>query len=250
MLYGELDVAVLLTAVAFLAGYVDAVAGGGGLLTVPALLLAGLSPVEAVATNKLQGTFGVAASSYVFWRAGYVDFPLLRPAIGAAAIGALGGSFVISNADPTWMKVVAPGLLVAIAIYFAFAPGLNLSPARSGLRPIAIAAAIAFPVGFYDGLLGPGAGSFYLAGLVLFAGSAVLPATAGTKVLNFTSNVVALFVFLTGGNIVFALGLPMAVAQIAGAQLGARCSIRYGAALIRPMIVIISLLMAFRLLVT
>lgn len=167
---------------------------------------------------------------------------------GAGAVHLI--SFVISNADPTWMKVVAPGLLVAIAIYFAFAPGLNLSPARSGLRPIAIAAAIAFPVGFYDGLLGPGAGSFYLAGLVLFAGSAVLPATAGTKVLNFTSNVVALFVFLTGGNIVFALGLPMAVAQIAGAQLGARCSIRYGAALIRPMIVIISLLMAFRLLVT
>jgi uncharacterized membrane protein YfcA len=239
---------VLLTLAAFVAGYVDAIAGGGGLIALPALLLAGLSPVEAVATNKLQGTAGVVASSYTFWKAGKLDLPALRLAVPAAAAGSAAGCLLVGLLDPALLKLVIPVLLIAIALYFALAHrpegsddiGSPVHPARL--------AAVAFPVALYDGFLGPGAGSFYMMGLVAFAGLGLLPAMANTKVLNLTSNVVALLIFLAAGSIVFWAGVPMAVAQFAGSRLGARSALRHGSRLIRPMLVTVSVLMAVRLL--
>lgn len=246
---GELETGGLVSLVALAAGFVDAVAGGGGLLTLPALLLAGLPPAAAIATNKLQGTFGVAASSHAYWRAGLVDIGVLIPSIAGAGLGAAAGSAFVSRVDPGLLKVVVPAILVMIALYFAFAPYRGVSERRQRLAPIAFAATIAFPIGFYDGFLGPGAGSFFMAGLTLAAGLGLIEATAHTKILNLTSNVVALVVFLFAGKVVFAFGVPMALGQIIGASLGARNALRHGATIIRPMIVVVSLLIAIRLLV-
>lgn len=237
-----------MTLAAFIAGYVDAIAGGGGLIALPALLLAGLSPVEAVATNKLQGTFGVAASSYTFWRAGQIDLASLRFAVPAAAAGAALGCLLVGHLDPALLKVLIPALLIAIAAYFAFLPRLGPSGSAERMAAPVTAAAIAFPVAAYDGFLGPGAGSFYMIGFVAVAGLGMLPAMANTKVLNLTSNIVPLLIFMSLGTVVYEVGLPMALAQFLGSRLGAKSAIRHGAALIRPMIVTVSVLMALRLL--
>jgi uncharacterized membrane protein YfcA len=244
----HLDLIFLLTLAAFAAGYVDAIAGGGGLIALPALLLAGLSPVEAVATNKLQGTAGVLASSYTFWKAGKLDLPALRLAVPAAAAGSAAGCLLVGILDPALLRLISPVLLIAIALYFAFAHRPEGSDDLRAVLAPARLAAIALPVALYDGFLGPGAGSFYMMGLVAFGGLGLLPAMANTKVLNLTSNVVALAIFLAAGSIVFWAGVPMALAQFAGSRLGARSAIRHGSRLIRPLLVTVSVLMAGRLL--
>ena len=118
----DLATLALLTSAATVAGFIDAIAGGGGLITLPALLLAGVPPAQAIATNKLQGTFGVAAASYRFWRAGEIDFKLLKEAVVATAAGAAIGAFAITQVDPAFLKPVMPWALLAAALYFALAP--------------------------------------------------------------------------------------------------------------------------------
>ncbi len=247
-MYGEIDIMLGLAAVALVAGYVDAIAGGGGLLTVPALLYAGLPPVEAVATNKLQGSFGVAASSYAFWKAGRVDLRRLWPAISAAATGAALGGVTVRHVDPGFLRGLVPVLLVILACYYVLAPRTGFLRPSQRLGDAAFAALVAFPVGFYDGFLGPGAGSFYLTGFVLLAGADLIDATGRTKVLNLASNVASLGIFLAGGDVSFSYGMPMIVGQALGSWLGAHSAMHYGSALIRPMVVMVSLAMAIRLL--
>lgn len=216
-------------------------------------MLAGLSPVEAIATNKLQGTAGVAASTRAFWQAGHLDTKALCMAIPAAATGAAIGCLAVGALDATLLKRAIPAALIVIALYFAFqrpaaGPAIPseqpapLSPTRTAL--------VAFPVAAYDGFLGPGAGSFYMAGLTSLARAPLLTALANTKPLNLTSNAVALLIFALSGNLVLWAGLPMALAQFAGSRLGARAVLQHGASLIRPAVVTVSLLLATRLLWT
>lgn len=237
----ELEIIGLLVAVAVCAGYVDAIAGGGGLLTLPALLMAGLSPAAAIATNKLQGTFGVAAASLAFWRAGHLDLSRWRAAVAAVAIGAALGSLAVQGMDPDWLRRLVPAILVLVAAYFALAPHLGGGGARRArLGPLAFALGVAGPIGAYDGFLGPGAGSMYLMGLVALAGADLVKGVAVTKLLNFTSNVVALSIFAAAGQVDYVVGLAMAAGQIVGARAGAHTAMTRGAALIRPLVVIVS----------
>ncbi len=240
----------LLVAAAFAAGYVDAIAGGGGLLTIPMLLSAGLGPAEAIATNKLQASFGVAASSFAFWKAGRIDVGALLPLIAATGIGAVLGALAVSRLDPALLKTVMPVVLLLVALYFLLSPSLTDESRHRRLGPLGFAAGIAAPVGFYDGVLGPGTGSLFLLAFVTLAGQGVLQATANTKLLNFTSNIVSLGVFLLTGKVLFAIGLPMAVGQVLGAQLGVRTAMRHGARIIKPIVVVVSAAIAVRLLVT
>jgi uncharacterized membrane protein YfcA len=245
----EWEIVGLLAAVAAVAGFVDAIAGGGGLLTLPALMMAGLTPVEAIATNKLQGTFGVAASSFAFWRAGLIDVKRLAPAVAATALGAAMGSLAIRGLDLDWLKRAVPVILIFVAAYFAFAPRLGHGVARAPrLGPAGFAAGVAFPVGAYDGFLGPGAGSMYLLGFVALGGRDLLAGTAGTKLLNLTSNAVALAIFSASGDIDYRAGLAMAVGQVLGSRAGARMALAQGTALIRPLVVIVSIAVAVSLL--
>jgi uncharacterized protein len=234
--------------VAFLAGFVDAIAGGGGLLTVPALLLAGLDPAQAIATNKLQGCFGTASATVAFARKGLIDW---RSAWGFAlvaffssVVGALGVRFLPRPV----LDGLIPVLLVAIALYFALSPKVQDRDATPRLSGLAFGAVVPVAVGFYDGIFGPGAGSFYMLGFVTLLGYGAVRATAHTKLLNLASNFGSLLLYAATGAVVWPVGLVMAGASLAGAQIGSRLAMRLGSRLIRPLLVLISSLMALRLL--
>lgn len=244
----EIEILGLLVAVGACAGFVDAIAGGGGLLTLPALLMAGMPPAAAIATNKLQGTFGVASSSLAFWRAGHLDIGQWRTAAIAVAVGAAAGSLAVQGMDADWLRRLVPAVLLLVAGYFALAPYLGEGARRARLGPLAFALAVAGPIGAYDGFLGPGAGSMYLMGLVAFAGADILKGVAATKLLNLTSNVVALAIFAAAGQVDYVVGLAMAAGQIVGARAGAHVAMRNGAAMIRPLVVIVSIAIAASLL--
>lgn len=244
------DILLMLVLAAFAAGFVDAIAGGGGLVTLPALLFAGISPAEALATNKLQGTFGVASSSYTYWKSGRLDIADLLPSVVASAIGAALGVFAVSLIDPATLRTAMPVVLLMVAAYFALAPRLSDESRHRRLGAAAFAAGVAAPIGFYDGLLGPGTGSLFLLAFVTLAGQGVLAATASTKLLNLTSNVAALVMFLLAGKVLFAVGLPMALGQSLGARLGAATALRHGAQIIKPLVVCVSSAIALRLLLT
>lgn len=244
----SLHIATLLILAAFVAGFVDAIAGGGGLITMPALLLAGADPVTALATNKLQGTFGSGTAMVSYARAGHVR---LRDHAGMAmvAVMAAGAGALVAHLIPAGvLRVTMPVVLIGVAAFFAFRPGLS-DANRAARIPPAVFAVTAVPViAAYDGFFGPGTGSFYTIAFVMLAGFGVLKATAHTKMLNFASNAGGLAVFAFGGAMWWAVGLAMGVAQIAGAALGARAAMRVGAGLIKPLLVVTSSAMALRLL--
>lgn len=238
----------LLVLAAFVAGFVDSIAGGGGLITLPALLLAGIPPVQAVATNKLQSTFGSAMASYRFWKSGLIDTAALMPSVAAAFIGAGFGALMLNWIDARVLARIMPFLLIAVALYFAFGPKASEHEQKARLSKQAFALGIAAPIGFYDGLFGPGTGSFFAIGFVTLAGLPLLKATANTKLLNFASNAGSLLVFIAAGQVIWTIGLAMAVGQTAGAQAGASAAITHGSKLIRPLIVVVCCALAVRLL--
>ncbi len=241
------DLALLLIFAAFVAGFVDAIAGGGGLITVPTLLLCGASPVEALATNKLQGTFGSGTAALSYARAGHVR---LRDQAGMALIAALAGAAgaAVAHLIPAGMlRLIMPVVLIAVAAYFALRPGLSDDHRTERKRPAVFAFTAVPLIAAYDGFFGPGTGSFFMLGFVLLAGYGVLKATAHTKALNFASNIGSLAVFAFSGSMWWATGFAMAIGQIGGAALGARLAVRIGARLIRPLLVITSTTMALRL---
>lgn len=239
--------ALILVLAAFVAGFVDAIAGGGGLITVPVLLLCGADPVQALATNKLQGTFGAGTAALSYARAGHVR---LGDQLGMAAIAAVAGAAgaMVAHLIPAEvLRLVMPAVLIGVAAFFAFRRGLSDADRVQRVRP-AIFAVTAVPlIAAYDGFFGPGTGSFFMMGFVLLAGFGVLKATAHTKLLNFSSNLGSLMVFAFSGATWWAVGLAMAAAQVAGAALGARLAVRIGVRLIRPLLVVTSTAMALRL---
>lgn len=244
----DLHAFVLLCAVAGVAGCVDAIAGGGGLLTVPALMLAGMDPVAAIATNKAQGAAGAASSALAFARARLIDWRAAAPVAVVAGVASVFGALSVTWIDRRTLEALAPALLVAIAIYFLLAPRLSDEKARARVGPAVFAATVAPLVGFYDGVFGPGAGSFYMVGFVSLLGYGVVRATAHTKIVNAASNVGALGLYAATGAVVWPVGIAMAVCAFLGAQIGARLAMRHGARLIRPLLVVVSCAMAVRLL--
>ncbi len=242
------ELVLLLVIAAFLAGFVDAIAGGGGLISVPALLLAGAPPVVALATNKLQGTFGAGTAALAYARAGHVR---PRDQAGMAVVSAVAGGLgaAVAHLIPAEvLRMVMPVVLVGIAIFFAVKPGLSDDDRMQRMAPGLFTLTVVPLIAAYDGFFGPGTGSFFMLGFVLLAGFGVLKATAHTKLLNFASNLGALAVFVATGSIWWATGFAMAAAQVAGAALGARLAMRVGAQLIKPLLVLTSTGMALRLL--
>ena len=156
----------ILFAVAFTAGFIDAIAGGGGLITIPALLSAGLPPAAALATNKLQGSFGTAMSTYTFWRAGQIEIrPMLFP-VACVFVGAGAGTFAVQYVGAGFLMALIPILLVAIALYFLLSPRAGDVEAQARLSLKAFSLTVGIGVGFYDGFFGPGTGSFFALGCV------------------------------------------------------------------------------------
>jgi hypothetical protein len=244
----SVDVLSSLIAVAALAGLIDAIAGGGGLLTVPALLWAGLPPVAALATNKAQAVFGSFTAAAFFVRRGRVDLHRLTTTIALTFAGAMSGALAVRHLDPSLLARLIPLLLIAFALYFVFAPNLDRTDRRQRIGYTGFALSAGFGVGFYDGFFGPGTGTFFATAFVLLLGYDLTRATAGTKVLNFTSNLASLLVFVAAGEVWWGVGLSMGLAQILGARFGAHLVHVHGARLIRPLLVAVSLALSVRLL--
>ena len=245
-----LDTLMLLVAVAGLAGMIDAIAGGGGLLALPAILWAGLPPVQALATNKLQGSFGTFTASYNFIRRGEIDLRRLRIPILMTFIGSASGTLAVQRLGSDLLNQIVPALLIAFALYFLFSPRIGDQDAHHRISHGLFGLLIGFSLGFYDGFFGPGTGSFFAAAFVLLLGYNLRRATAGTKVLNFTSNIASLIFFSLAGQVVWQVGLPMGLAQMAGAWIGSHLVIRHGTRLIRPLLVIVSLAISIKLLLS
>lgn len=237
----------LLCLAAFVAGFIDAIAGGGGLITIPALLAAGLDPVTAIATNKAQACVGTTSATWSYWRAGKIDFRSIKLSLFTTLVGAALGAFAVMHVSTRWLMVLLPLLMVAIALYFLFGPRASDEDSQARLTPFAYAF-VAGGIGFYDGFFGPGTGSFFALSLVMLAGMGLIRATAHTKALNLTSNLVSVVVLGASGHIIWALGAMMAIGQFFGGRLGARSAMSFGPKLIRPLLVIISLIMAGKLL--
>lgn len=241
------DLIVILIIAGFFAGFIDSIAGGGGLITVPALMLAGIPPAQALATNKVQGVFGAATAAISYARRGLVDPRKQWKAALMAAAGGIIGAALVSYLPTDILKFGLPVLLIAIALFFALKPGLNDLDRVQRITPALFTISIVPLIGFYDGLLGPGAGAFYMVGFVTLAGYGVLKATAHTKLLNLFSNLGGLLTFALVGEPLWLLGIMMGLAQIAGATLGARLAAQIGARLIKPLLVLTSSALAIRL---
>jgi uncharacterized membrane protein YfcA len=242
------EAVLLLSLAALLAGFVDSIAGGGGLITVPALMLAGLSPVEALATNKLQGLFGSGSATIAYASKGHVDLGRQLPAALASFCGAVLGALLATILPGDILRAALPLLLIVIALYFALKPNMGDVDRAERMTPFLFSLTLVPLIGFYDGLFGPGTGSFFMLAFVALAGFGVLKATAHTKLLNFASNLGGFATFALAGAVFWKLGLLMGMAQFIGARVGAMLAMRVGARLIKPLLVVTCAALAVRLL--
>jgi uncharacterized protein len=234
---------VLLGLAAFAAGVVDSVAGGGGLITLPALLAAGLPPHQALGTNKGQSVWGSGAALYSYARAGYVRGGRARVTFPVGLLGATGGVWLLIQVPSESLKPVVLGLLVAVAVFLAFRPKLappEGAPEHPPLRLLA-SAVIAFAIAFYDGFFGPGTGTFLILCFVLLLHEVPLRASAEAKVVNFASNLASCALFASSGYVVWQAAIPMAAGQVLGATLGARLTVRSGDNLVRRIVMAVVL---------
>ncbi|MBK1629480.1 hypothetical protein CKO31_01745 [Thiohalocapsa halophila] len=243
-----LELALVLFAIALVAGGIDAMAGGGGLLTVPALLWAGLTPVQALATNKAQSVFGSFAATARFVRAGAIDLRAAALAVACTFVGAAAGSVAVQVLASDLLAGLVPVLLIGFALYFLFSPRVSDLDSRRRIGDRAFAFTVGTAVGFYDGFFGPGTGTFFAIGYVALLGYNLRRATAHAKLLNFTSNLAALLLFVAGGQVVWALALAMAAGQFIGGWIGAHLVLSHGARLVRPVLVAVSLAVSAHLL--
>jgi uncharacterized membrane protein YfcA len=242
------DVA-LLALVALLAGTVDAIGGGGGLLTVPALLWAGLPPHLALGTNKGQSVFGSFAALARFARAGMVDPRRARVTFPLGLAGALAGATLVLAVPPSalWPVVLA---LLALAAAFIGLPRrrpVRLADAPAPGRARLLAGVAALAIGAYDGFFGPGTGTLLIVVFVALLGDGLAHASASAKVVNFASNLAAVAIFSTRGVVMWRIALPMAAAQLAGGWAGAHLAVRRGDALVRRVVVVVTLALAAKL---
>ncbi len=238
----------LLVIAAFVAGFIDSIAGGGGLISVPALLLAGLPPVEALGTNKAQGMFGAGSAALHYASHGQVDIRRQLPWAVFAFIASAAGALVATWIPGEALKIALPFVLIAIALYFALKPNMNDVDRTRRISPKAFGLTVIPLVGLYDGMFGPGTGSFLMLAFVSLAGYGVLKATAHTKFVNFATNVGGLTAFAAAGVVSWKIGLIMGVAQFLGARIGAGLAMKNGAKLIKPLLIVVCIALAIRLL--
>lgn len=243
-----IEIAPLLFTLALSAGVVDAIAGGGGLITVPALLWAGLDPVQALATNKAQGVFGTLAATTHFVRQGAINLRTAAMAVGCTFAGAAAGAIAVQFLAADLLSRLVPLLLIGFALYFLLSPRVADIDSRQRISTGAFSLLIGCGVGFYDGFFGPGTGTFFAMAYLALLGYNLRRATAHAKLLNFTSNLAALLFFVAGGQILWGIALIMAAGQFAGGWLGAHLVVRHGTRLIRPVLVVASLAVSLKLL--
>jgi uncharacterized membrane protein YfcA len=237
----------ILSLVACIAGFIDAIAGGGGLLTIPALLTAGLPPHLVLGTNKLCSTFGSGVASLTFIRRKLFNPRQWRNALIGTAIGAASGALVAHWVPAEWLKQVLPIVVFTCGVYMLF----GRTPVGSTTGTPVIASKRQWPqsllLGFYDGVAGPGTGAFWTVSTLLLYPLDLVRASGVARSMNFVSNACALLVFISAGQVAWGLGLCMGLSLMGGAFLGARTAIRGGAKFIRPLFILVVLALTLRL---
>ena len=236
--------ALFLLAASFFAGFIDSIAGGGGLIQLPALLI-GLpksETAEVLGTNKLSSIFGTSTAA-VLYRKQIKPDPKVLLAMGVPALlGSAGGAMLASKIPTSSMRPMVLVLLIVVAIYTWFKPDLGKFENLRHLprRRVQIAALAGVIIGFYDGIFGPGTGSFLMLILVASLGYAFITASAIAKVVNVATNGGAILVFGINGAVIWQIGIIMGVANISGAIIGARLAIKGGSTLVRKVFLLVT----------
>ncbi len=237
---------IFLWLIAICAGFVDSIAGGGGLLTVPALTTAGIPPQLILGTNKLQGSFGSFSASLKFLSSKQISprdvlWPFLFSFSGAAL-----GSLTVQQIKGDFLKPLILVMLIAVAVFFIFSPKMSNEEKPAKLPPFVFALLFGSIIGFYDGFFGPGTGSFFVIAFMTIAGFGLKGASMRARICNFASNIGALLFFILGSAVLWKVGLLMASGQFIGARIGATLVLNKGSKLIRPMVISIALLMSLK----
>lgn len=239
---------VLLFAAGLAAGTVDAIAGGGGLITLPALLGVGVPVPLALGTNKLGAVFGTASATWSFAQRGAVDLRECVAGIAFTSVGALGGAYAVRRLDPELLAKAVPWLLAAIVVYMVFRPQMGETDRHHRMEPPAFYALFGLGLGFYDGFFGPGVGSFWTIAFVMLLGHNFVKAAGHTKVMNLTSNAFSLALFALGGAVLVLPGLALGAGQLIGGRLGAHLAMTRGARFVRPIFLVMAGLTVLKLL--
>jgi uncharacterized membrane protein YfcA len=236
----------LLFAVALCAGCLDTLVGGGGLLVLPALIMVGISPLQALGTNKLQGTMGTATASMMMLRHRKVVWREVRILMLTAFIGSACGSLAVQAMDTAFLEFMIPLVLIAVAAYFLLSGSMLKHQGAFTVPAPVFQNAVVPAIGLYDGVLGPGAGSFFSLAGVALRGQPLLQATATAKTLNFATNFASLLVFVSAGNFIWQAGLVMMAGQVIGAYAGSHILFKINPLYLRALIVVICLAMLAR----
>ena len=230
------------------AGFVDAIAGGGGLIALPVLLWVGLPPQVALGTNKLQSACGTALAAWRYGRAGLLRWRTLAPGLAITLSASALGALAVTKIDATFLRHLIPVLLIGIAVWLWLKPDLGAQPRPPRLSASGFAVVFGIALGFYDGFFGPGAGSFWTIACLLLLGLDLPAATGHTKAMNLASNLGALAIFLAVGKVRYDIAAVMIAGQIIGARLGSGMVIARGTRFIRPIFLTVVLALAARLL--
>lgn len=233
--------------VALMAGFIDAMAGGGGLLTIPALLLTGMNPVAVLATNKLQACAGSFSASVTMIKKGLIHPKMMKIALLFAFVGSGVGTILVQLSPPEFLQKALPFVIGAVGIYTLFSPNLGKLEATPKMSQKLYERTIAPLIGLYDGYFGPGTGTFFSLSQVVLRGRDLVQATARAKLLNFATNIASLIFFILGGQVVWVVGLVMMAGQLVGAYLGSHMVVKGGAKFIRPVIVVVCFCMVAKL---
>ena len=241
----SIEILTFLFCVGAVAGFLDTLVGGGGLLAVPALLLSGIPPIYVLGTNKFQGSMGTGLATFLLFKKKKLDWNSVKNLMFASFIGSIVGGVVIQFFDTQFLSFVIPIVLVFIAIYFIISP--KPKSITSNPKPNKKFELYAVPVvGFYDGMFGPGAGSFFAMTGVMIKKLEIIQATILAKPLNFASNIAGFIVFFSFGHIAFLIGLLMMMGQMIGAFFGTHYLLKANPLIIRLLIVIISISMLIK----
>jgi len=255
-LYGVAPpVLAFLVVAAGLAGWVDAVSGGGGLVQLPALLvgLPGAPPATVLGTNKLSSIIGTSAAAVTYRRAAVTDIGTALPMALAAFVGSACGAVVATHLPGTFFRPLALVLLVVVGLWTLLRPALGESQdlrwhgGEDHSRHRAVAVALGGGIGLYDGVFGPGTGTFLVFGLVVLLGYSFLNASAIAKVVNVSTNLAALIVFASTGHVLWLLGLTMGAANLVGGVLGARTAVRRGSGFVRVVFLVVVAVLLLKL---
>lgn len=245
----SIEILSFLIFISIVAGVIDAIAGGGGLLTVPALMISGVPPLTALGTNRLQAIIGEFTACIVFIRGKQLKLQDLYYPVAFTAIGAFAGSVLVSQINKESIEIIIPVLMVAITLYSIFSKNLASSNNREAVfTKSQFSVVCGLLIGFYNGFFGPGTGSIWMVSFVLLLGYNIKQATIETKPLNLVGNLISMLLFIAIGQIDYTLGLLMGLGQILGSVIGGQLVLMKGVGLVRPVFITVSTLMTSKLL--